>query len=274
LYNETRDVAFLRPSVTIPQVVYYEKLRNLFLSSDGAAINVNLFREQVNANLYIAMGEPRVDENVEVAFFGSKFRGDLHPNGFSFLGRAQFETPDGEFKSAFSLSKLSMQFKRSIIDPLPDGDIKAFYGIASLQWSGKYWTLTAEYMREPITWDGFQGTLFENFRSTAEGYYFQAALRATNSVEVMARYGEIVADRNDRSGKDFNRKTFGSVPAHSRYSKIMTTGVRWDMTRDLMLRAEYQRHNGTFILSSRENPDPNSTDPDWDLFALELSYRF
>lgn len=274
LYNEARDVTFLRPGVTIPQVVYYEKLRDLFLSSDGAALDIDLFYEHVNANLYVAMGEPRVDENVEAAFLGSTFEGDLEPDGLSFLGRVLFERPDGKFKAGLSVSKLSMQFKRSAIDPLPSGDIDALYGIASMQWSGKSWALTTEYMREPIKWNGFHDTLFDDYRSTAEGYYLQFALRAADSVEIMTRYGEIFADRNDRSGKDFSRKTFGTVPAHSRYSKIMTAGVRWDITRDVMLRAEYQRHNGTFILSSRENPDPNDTEPDWDLFALELSYRF
>ena len=58
------------------------------------------------------------------------------------------------------------------------------------------------------------------------------------------------------------------------YSKIFTTGIRWDVSPDVMVRAEYQRHRGTFVLSSRENPDASEMEPDWDLFALSLSYRF
>ena len=41
-----------------------------------------------------------------------------------------------------------------------------------------------------------------------------------------------------------------------------------------MVRAEYQHHDGTFVLSGRENPDLNALDPEWDLFALSISYRF
>jgi len=110
--------------------------------------------------------------------------------------------------------------------------------------------------------------------AAAEGYFAQLAWDVKENVSLLVRYGEGFADRNDRSGKDFSGMTFGMAPAHSRYSKIWTTGVRWDATRNLMLRAEYQRHNGTFVLSSKENPDPRSTDPDWDLFSLEASYRF
>ena len=78
----------------------------------------------------------------------------------------------------------------------------------------------------------------------------------------------------DRSGKDVEQATRGLVPSHTQYSKIFTLGARWDPTPNIMLRAEYQRHNGTFILSSRENPDPSELDPDWDMFSISASYRF
>jgi hypothetical protein len=66
----------------------------------------------------------------------------------------------------------------------------------------------------------------------------------------------------------------GFVPGHVAYSHIATLGARWDLSPQLMLQAEVQRHNGTFVLSNRENPQPAMTDPDWTLFALSLSYRF
>jgi hypothetical protein len=41
-----------------------------------------------------------------------------------------------------------------------------------------------------------------------------------------------------------------------------------------MLRAEYQRHNGNFILSEIENPDFQRFDKHWDLFAIQAAFRF
>ncbi len=38
LYNETRDVAFTHPGIFLPQVVYFDKVRNLTLSTDGAML--------------------------------------------------------------------------------------------------------------------------------------------------------------------------------------------------------------------------------------------
>ncbi|MDJ0738936.1 MAG: hypothetical protein QNJ91_04425, partial [Gammaproteobacteria bacterium] len=149
-----------------------------------------------------------------------------------------------------------------------------WYGIASLQLSGENWTLSTEYMVEPIEWNGFSGTLFDRLDAVANGYYAQLSFKVTSQVELMARYGEIYADRGDRSGKAFSSRSSGLLPAHTRYSKVLTLGARWDATDNLVFRAEYQKHNGTFVLSSRENPDPSDLEPDWDLFAIEASYRF
>jgi hypothetical protein len=41
-----------------------------------------------------------------------------------------------------------------------------------------------------------------------------------------------------------------------------------------MLRADYQRHIGTFDLSIRENPDPEQLRKHWDLIAIEIALRF
>ena len=35
LYNDTRDVAFTRPSIFLPQSIYFDSARNLFISADG-----------------------------------------------------------------------------------------------------------------------------------------------------------------------------------------------------------------------------------------------
>jgi hypothetical protein len=35
LYNTTRDVPFTRPSIVLPQSIYFERTRNLTVSADG-----------------------------------------------------------------------------------------------------------------------------------------------------------------------------------------------------------------------------------------------
>jgi hypothetical protein len=274
LFNETRDVAFTRPGIFLPQVVYFDKLRNVILSSDGVGVRMEHFGDRANVNLYLAAAQPQVDENIEYSYLGRGFSGDFEPDGVSFVGRMLAETPDNRLRVSFSLASTSLDFDRKATDPIGDGNLEFLYWIASFQYATENWTFTSEYMREPIEWRGFAGSMFDGMSAQAEGYYLQAAWRAREDIEFMFRYEEGFADRADRSGRQMQRATGGLVPAHSRYSKIFTVGARWDLSSSFMLRAEYQRHDGTFVLSSRENPIPSDMDPDWDMFSISASYRF
>ena len=155
---------------------------------------------------------------------------------------------------------------------MTEGSTDILYVIASGQYSAENWTLSAEYVVEPIDYDGFDGTFFNNQSPTLEGYYAQANWHLYSDVDLMIRYEEGFIDKSDRDGSDFHAET--GLPAHSRYLKAVSFGVRWDLNPDLMLRAEYQRNNGTLILSNKENPLPDHTKGDWDLFSLSISYRF
>ena len=46
----------------------------------------------------------------------------------------------------------------------------------------------------------------------------------------------------------------GQLPAHNRFAKDITVGLRWNITPEFMLRAEYHRVNGTGWLSTLDNP--------------------
>jgi len=51
-------------------------------------------------------------------------------------------------------------------------------------------------------------------------------------------------------------------------------GLRWDITESWMLRTEYHRIHGTAWLPQADNPDRGLTVQDWDLYGLQLSFRF
>jgi hypothetical protein len=44
LYNTTRDVPFTRPSIILPQSIYFERTRNLTVSADGGEIYARALR--------------------------------------------------------------------------------------------------------------------------------------------------------------------------------------------------------------------------------------
>ncbi len=68
LYNETRDVAFTRPGILLPEVIYYDKVRNPVLSSDGIIFYHYLFVDNGYFSFTAGGGETLVDKNVEIAY--------------------------------------------------------------------------------------------------------------------------------------------------------------------------------------------------------------
>ena len=63
------------------------------------------------------------------------------------------------------------------------------------------------------------------------------------------------------------------LPAFAHYAKDWTLGMRWDITDDFRLRAEYHNVEGTSWLSEQETPFPSMA-KDWEMFNLLVSYHF
>jgi hypothetical protein len=275
LYNETRDVPFTHPGIFLPQVVYFDKVRNLVLSSDGILLYGDLYHPLGLFSASLASGKPVVDNNVEAAFMVGDLPGEMRSNESSWLGSLWYEAPDQRLKLGWSGAAVSLKFDPERTGPIPigRGTVEVFYWIASAQYNSERWSLTAEYMAEPIRWRDF-GPLRPDRDATAEGYYGQLTYRLRPKWQLLLRYEEGFADRDDRDGRRLEQQTFGLIPASSTSSRIYTAGLRWDLSRQWMLRLEYQRHLGNFILSELENPDFQRFEKHWDLFAVQAAFRF
>ena len=76
LYNKTRDVAFTRPSILLPQSIYFERTRNLTVAADGAELYLDRYGEAGNLFVTFALGKPQIgSEASKAALVG------LTPNG-------------------------------------------------------------------------------------------------------------------------------------------------------------------------------------------------
>lgn len=273
LYNETRDVPFTRPTIFLPQTVYYDKLRNSLLSSDGLMLYGESFQPWGNLSLTLGGGRPVIDDNVEWAFLGGDFDGSVEADGNTYVGSLWYESQDGAYKAGLSGASSALRFDPGAYSILGPGDIDFNYWIGSLQYNAERFTLSAEYGRLPLEWKDF-GPYWPFSKQTTEGYYVQGAYRILPELELTLRYEEGFADRNDRSGKRSSALTGGLTPPFDFYSKIFTAGLRWYILPNLMVEIDYSRHQGTFDLSIRENPDPSQLVEDWDRFAAQISVRF
>ncbi|WP_295433619.1 TonB-dependent receptor [uncultured Thiodictyon sp.] len=272
LYNETRDVPFTRPSIFLPQVIYFDKVRNLVLSTDGVMVYGETSTGYGDLSFTLGGGQPVVDENLEWAFLGDDLPGKFIPRGVAWVGSLWYSAFQERLRLGLSGFTSVLGYRPGVGLDLGAGETAINYLILSAQYNTEHWTLTSEYSRLPLEWQDY-GVDFPYRKTSGEGYYLQGAYRVRPGLELMLRYEEGFTDRKDRDGTRASASLGGAVPPSDYFAKIWSLGVRWDLNPHVMLRAQYERHQGTYTIAAREN-DPATLVEDWDLFALQLAVRF
>ena len=177
----------------------------------------------------------------------------------------------GVFRLA--LSGVSLELEGEIRAFGDSGDLDIDVWFASAQYNRGPWSLTLEYLREPLDYEGFPITGLEAIGTTVDGYYLQSQYRLSADWELLFRYEEAHFDKDDRDGTASAMRVPGTLP-HYHYTRMWTLGLLWEPTENLLLRAEYSRADGTIFLSNLDNPDPLETERLWNMFALLVSYSF
>ncbi|RDH87164.1 MAG: hypothetical protein DIZ77_18610 [endosymbiont of Seepiophila jonesi] len=270
LYNDTRDVAFTRPTNFLPQSIYFDKVRNLELSNDGFQIYGDLQADWGDLLFQGGMGKPVTDENVEYAYLGNDWQGELSGD-FFFLGRVIYELDAGRIRLSATIADGDLDFEPGPTDPFSNGTVGIQLRVLSFQYNAEDWHFTTEYMQEDVI-NRDLGAFRPDMDSTAEGYYLQLAHDLFSDWEIIARYDVSYLNRDDRDGTKQEAGPFG-IPAHNMFAKDWTLGLRWDITPAFMVRGEYHWVDGTAWLSSREN-NFFQTERYWQMFSLLASYRF
>ncbi|MGF1612987.1 MAG: hypothetical protein ACFCVA_03485 [Gammaproteobacteria bacterium] len=271
LYNDTRDVAFTRPSIILPQSIYFDRTRDLAFSGDGVQVYVS--RTITNSELSLQLNSifPRVTESVERALLGDSRPGTLKSK-LSFVGRLLYQRDGGKVKLGLSGVGSSVGYDPSADQQdLPAGsiDFNAIY--LSAEYNALKWTITGEYALRNFQYEKFQPVI-PNTDTTGDSAYVQLAYRFARQLEGMVRYDVLYTDRDDRRGANFSAMT--GKPAFSRFAKDLTVGLRWDLNRYIMLRGEVHFIDGTGWLPTDDNPDISKTSKDWNLIAIQAALRF
>ena len=267
-YNQTRDVAFTRPGILLPQSIYFDRTRSLGLAGDGVSIYLEERLPQGILRTQIGAGKAQVGDDVERALGLEPFPGSLESQS-SAIGQIRYEHDGGRIIAALSTASAEAEYSSSVA-ALDGGQFNFRPWILSLQYNAEKWSLTGEYAIRKLSLEGFDG--FRNFNATGESWYLQYSRRFLDDWQWFVRYDSLVSDRSDRSGRMFEAQT--GRPAHSQYADDVTVGLQWTPVSRLLLAAEYHHIDGTGWLPTQDNPDPAETSRRWNMLLFQLSLRF
>lgn len=271
LYNTTRDVPFTRPSIILPQSIYFERTRNLTVSADGAELYIERYGEAGTLSASFAYGQPQTDTDAaKIALVGLHRPGSLDSKmapDFQVI----YEGSGGRYRLGFTALRLDLKYQPGYGDILQAGRFKLTPLIFSAQYHAENWSLTSEYARRRTSVEDF-GPYFYNGTFNGQSYYVQGTYRLAPQWEALLRYDAYYADQNDRDGKKFAAATH--LPGFTRFAKDWTVGLRFDVTPQFMLRVETHRVDGTGFLATQDNPRTQDLRRYWDNFMLQASFRF
>jgi hypothetical protein len=272
LYNETRDVVFTRPSILLPQSIYFDPIRSLVLSSDGLFLYGERRTGYGDFFLQAGLGYPQaVDRELEPFLFGRRLAEGEFESQISYIGRLLYEWNGGQVRAAATYVQANLEYDTDLA-AMSSGSMTVEPWILSLQYNAERWSLTAEYSQRKIQLKDF--FVFSDVSITQEAYYLQGSYRFSERWEGLLRYDAYFFDKKDRDGEQFALTDPLGRPAHSRFAKDWTVGLRWSVTPNFSVWAEYHRVDGTGWLPPLDNKDPGDTDRYWDLISIMASYRF
>ncbi|MCX7195977.1 MAG: hypothetical protein NTV37_08900 [Proteobacteria bacterium] len=271
LYNKTRDVAFTRPSILLPQSIYFERTRNLTVAADGVELYLDRYYEAGSLFVTFGLGHPLIgSEAVKVALVGLTPNGRFESSAMPVF-QAVFEGDGGKYRLGFTTVQIDTHYNPGVGDVLQAGQLKFTPKIFSAQYNAENWSLTSEFALRPTSIQNF-GKNAPDSTAHGQSYYVQGSYRLAPKWEALLRYDVMYADSEDRDGKAFAAATHR--PGFTRFSKDWTAGMRYDLTPELMLRAEYHRVDGTGYLPVQDNPITSALVQRWDMFMLLASFRF
>lgn len=270
LYNKTRDVPFTRPSIILPQSIYFERTRKISLSADGVNLYAEKFGEFGVLSAEVVLGRPPMDRASDEAIVPNA-RGDFETDDTQ-LYQLKYESPTGQYVLALTHVNLGVKYRPAAGDFLKAGYFHFDPTILSAQYNAENWSATAEYARRSYGLRNF-GIPALSVSQVGESYYLQGTYRLLPKLEGLLRYDVTYSNKDDRNGRDYAARTGGH--AFTQYTKDWTVGLRYDVTPEFMIRAEYHNIEGTAILPSLDNPlGASSHQKNWDMWMLLGSFRF
>lgn len=272
LFNETRDVASTRPSILLPQSIYFDNARRFLINMDGVLPYYDLVGDTSYTRFTLLAGKtPGIDNaETEAYFLGADFPGKLS-SGTATGFRIYHENFDSSRRLAIFVAHLPLLYDKASADILANGKIGVDVAWISASQDFDRLTLTTELFLPRARYSGF-GPVIPDKTVHPLGWYGQISYRPNIKWETFARYDLSYHDRNDRSGEKLSSLT--GRPAYNFYAKDYTIGARYHLTPRANISAEVHFVDGTSWLPVLDNPNVMSTKKDWTLSVLQFNYTW
>ena len=274
LYSSTRDIPFARPSIILPQSVYFDGFRDIAVGGDGGALKISHSDdEHGDFDFNLSYGTSPVTKDQGKLVLGRLAEGRMMQD-FDLQASLYWRPTFSAWRIGISILDSDFSYKQAPSDFYNNGDFGFKFYIFNMLYEGETWEFSGEIFQEDFTIKGFYHPEY-NKTNIGQGYYFQTRYRVNTDLRFLARYEYFYADKNDKKGKQLELTTGGLIPAYFAYQNDFVLGASYDIANNFKVRIEHHWFDGTARLSPVVQPDPLVNDSRyWQMFALQLMYWF
>jgi hypothetical protein len=294
LYNQTRDVDFLRTNIMLPQSIYTESGRDLVDAYQGGSIYGNFdigalgnIEYEALVGTFIADSDSPFMTNyyssLDPNMAGSSGASNYAEMSWGFAPAIRWNTPieglrfgitslfadmsfGGDYFSNFFGSQVTMDSAMKFVESgMPTLSVE--YVRNKLKLAAEYTQLNADAditMATGIPGVGTVDVITAEVRS--EGFYGAVSYQFCDWFEAGTYYSVYYADRDDRDGDNLGPND------HMGYQKDWTISARFNVLSNMTLKFETHFIDGAALVYPHENPD--GVEDSMVLFATKCSINF
>jgi hypothetical protein len=273
LFSSTRDVPFTRPSIVLPQSVYFDAFRDIAVASDGIAAQARYASNTGDLTLNWSWGATDVSRKQTRVLLGDTAQG-LAEQEFVHQASLYWQPAASRFSYGISLLDSDFSYQQGTNDPFLPAQFTVQRVMLSLRYQLEKWELAAEIQQERLDTTGFFSTEFSQDQM-GQGGYVLLQYRYSPALKSFVVLDYAVNNKDDRNGRALQSNSGGQIPGYFAYQHSAGFGLSYDFTPSLRLSAETHRVKGVGRLSPVLVPDVLTNQSEyWQLYALQLMYRF
>ena len=281
LYNQSRDIDFLRPLVFLPQSIYDENKRMLVAAANGGSVYGNFsFGDKGDLEYQAYAG--RVDyhndsgqaRGIELLVQRTANQKGLGPvtdfnaeNDYVYGGSLMYYPPldNLRFGVSYFTGETDFDFMVGGKKGYASGHNKDFI-VLSMEYAPPDWRLSVEYTE----YTGDRKVLGKDIPDgRSQGGYVQLCYHILDQLIVSGFYDVFYTDKRDQDGDKYVAQ---GMPRYLAWRKDFGLGLRWDITSQWLVKAEHHWLSGAALGLPIYNPQ--GVEEDWSYFVLKTSFNF
>lgn len=271
IYSSTRDVPHTRPTIILPQSIYFDAFRDVALGVDGVAIVANTANALGEWEFNWSYGNSPISEEQTKNLIAITASGDIEQK---FVHQGNLVWHNQALRFSVGLLDSKFKYVSGDQDAFIDGDAQIQRLMLHGTYDAKHWQLAFELFRERSI---YEDLIFPGFinDSTSEGGYIQGRYFINKDITATARLDIFDLDRKDRSGSLRAAESGGLVPAYFGFQDQFTLGASWTFSENWQLQAEFHRVKGTGRLAPVFLPNTIQNDHKyWNIWGIQLAHWF